>query len=135
MADISKIKIPNVAEPFLVKDNSALHNGDIDITVTNTSNTKVASAGAVKTAYDKAVSAENAANSKTANSITMNGSANANPIFYAPTTPGTSGYYLKSNGLGKVPTWSAISAGVDIVVSSTQPSGQKTGDFWYEITT
>lgn len=135
MADISKIKIPNVAEPFSVKDSSALHSGDIDTTVTNTSNTKVASAGAVKTAYDKAVSAENAANSKTANSITINGSSNANPTFYAATAAGTSGYYLKSNGTGKAPTWAAISGGVDIVVSSTQPSGQKAGDFWYEITT
>ena len=26
------------------------------------------------------------------------------------------------------------SAGVNIVVQSIQPSGQKTGDFWYEVT-
>lgn len=132
MADISKIKIPSVAEPFNVKDNSALHNSDIDTTVTNTSNTKVASAGAVKTAYDKAVSAETAANSKTQNTITMNGTTNANPTFYAPTSAGTKGYYLKSNGSG-APIWAAMSGGIDIVVSSTQPSGQKSGDFWYEI--
>lgn len=132
MADISKIKIPSVAEPFNVKDNSALHNSDIDTTVTNTSNTKVASAGAVKTAYDKAVSAETAANSKTQNTITMNGTTNANPTFYAPTSAGTEGYYLKSNGSG-APIWAAMSGGIDIVVSSTQPSGQKSGDFWYEI--
>lgn len=132
MADISKIKIPSVAQPFNVKDNSALHNSDIDTTVTNTSNTKVASAGAVKTAYDKAVSAETAANSKTKNTITMNGTTNANPTFYAPTSAGTAGYYLKSNGSG-APIWAAMSGGIDIVVSSTQPSGQKSGDFWYEI--
>lgn len=132
MANISKIKIPSVAQPFNVKDNSALHNSDIDTTVTNTSNTKVASAGAVKTAYDKAVSAETAANSKTQNTITMNGTTNANPTFYAPTSAGTEGYYLKSNGSG-APIWAAMSGGIDIVVSSTQPSGQKSGDFWYEI--
>lgn len=132
MADISKIKIPSVLEPFNVKDNSALHSNDIDTTVTNTSNTKVASAGAVKTAYDKAVSAETAANSKTQNTITMNGTTNANPTFYAPTSAGTTGYYLKSNGSG-APIWSAMSGGIDIVVSSSQPSGQKSGDFWYEI--
>lgn len=134
MANISKIKIPSVLEPFNVKDNSALHSGDIDTTVTNTSNTKVASAGAVKTAYDKAVSAETTANSKTKNTITMNGSTNDNPTFYAPTSAGTTGYYLKSNGSG-APTWAAMSGGVDIVVSNSQPSGQKSGDFWYEIVT
>lgn len=134
MAAISKIKIPSVLEPFDVKDSSALHSTDIDTTVTNTSNTKVASAGAVKTAYDKAVSAETTANSKTENTITMNGTANANPTFYAPTSAGTTGYYLKSNGSG-APTWAAMSGGVDIVVSNSQPSGQKSGDFWYEIVT
>ena len=132
MADISKIKIPDVAEPFNVKDSLALHSNDIDTTVTNTSNTKVASAGAVKTAYDKAVSAETAANSKTQNTITMNGTTNANPTFYAPTSAGTAGYYLKSNGSG-APIWAAMSGGIDIVVSSSQPSGQKSGDIWYEI--
>lgn len=132
MAAISKIKIPSVLEPFDVKDSSALHSTDIDTTVTNTSNTKVASAGAVKTAYDKAVSAETTANSKTRNTITMNGTANANPTFYAPTSAGTTGYYLKSNGSG-APTWAAISSGPDIVVSSSQPYGQKSGDFWYQI--
>lgn len=134
MADISKIKIPSILEPFNVKDSSALHSSDIDTTVTNTSNTKVASASAVKTAYDKAVSAETAANSKTKNTITMNGATNANPTFYAPTSAGTTGYYLKSNGSG-APTWAAMSGGVDIVVSNSQPSGQKSGDFWYEIVT
>lgn len=134
MADISKIKIPSVLEPFNVKDSLALHSSDIDTTVTNTSNTKVASAGAVKTAYDKAVSAETTANSKTKNTITMNGTTNANPTFYAPTSAGTTGYYLKSNGSGP-PTWAAMSGGVDIVVSNSQPSGQKSGDFWYEIVT
>lgn len=134
MANISKIKIPDVIEPFNVKDSSALHSNDIDTTVTNTSNTKVASAGAVKTAYDKAVSAETAANSKTQNTITMNGTTNNNPTFYAPTSAGTAGYYLKSNGSG-APIWAAMSGGIDIVVSSSQPSGQKSGDFWYEIIT
>lgn len=136
MAYISKIEIPNVTEPFDVKDSLALHGNDIDTTVTNTSNTKVASAGAVKTAYDKAVSAETAANSKTQNIITMNGATNDNPTFYAPTSAGTEGYYLKSNGSG-APIWAAISGSgsIDIVISSSQPSGQKSGDFWYEIIT
>ena len=37
-------------------------------------------------------------------SITLNGSSATSPSFYAPTTAGTSGYVLKSNGSG-APTW------------------------------
>ena len=37
-------------------------------------------------------------------SLTLNGFLNAAPSFYAPTTAGTSGYLLKSNG-GSAPTW------------------------------
>lgn len=40
--------------------------------------------------------------------ISLNGSSTTSASFYAPTTAGTSGYYLKSNGSG-APTWSAIS--------------------------
>ena len=36
--------------------------------------------------------------------ITLNGAANTSPSFYAPTTAGTNGYVLKSNGSG-APTW------------------------------
>ena len=39
--------------------------------------------------------------------ITLNGSSTINPSFYAPTTTGTSGYYLKSNGSG-APTWAQV---------------------------
>lgn len=39
--------------------------------------------------------------------ITLNGSGTTNPRFYAPTTTGTSGYYLKSNGSG-APTWAQV---------------------------
>lgn len=52
-------------------------------------------------------------------SITFNGSATASPSFYAPTTAGTSGYYLKSNGSG-APTWAEVTAGVsDVTVAGT----------------
>lgn len=40
----------------------------------------------------------------TANTITMNGAANKNPSFYAPTAVGTEGQILVSNGSG-APTW------------------------------
>lgn len=39
--------------------------------------------------------------------IALNGSSTTSPSFYAPTSAGTSGYYLKSNGSG-APTWAAF---------------------------
>lgn len=38
-------------------------------------------------------------------SLSLNGSPSATPSFYAPKDAGTSGYFLKSNGSGKAPTW------------------------------
>ena len=40
--------------------------------------------------------------------ITLNGASSTSPSWYAPTTAGTSGQFLKSNGSG-APTWAAIS--------------------------
>lgn len=53
-------------------------------------------------------------------SITLNGSPTTSPSFYAPTTAGTSGYYLKSTGSG-APEWAAISGGgvSDVTVAGT----------------
>ena len=39
--------------------------------------------------------------------ITLNGTSTTTPSFYAPTTAGTNGYFLKSNGSG-APTWTTI---------------------------
>lgn len=44
------------------------------------------------------------ADNATANTITMNGAATADPTFYAPTTAGTAGQHLVSSGSG-APTW------------------------------
>ena len=44
--------------------------------------------------------------STTIPAITLNGAANTSPSFYAPTTAGTNGYVLKSNGSG-APTWTS----------------------------
>jgi len=43
----------------------------------------------------------------TAPTITLNGTSTTTPSFYAPTTAGTNGYFLKSNGSG-APTWAEI---------------------------
>lgn len=63
MANISKIKLPNVNAPYQLVDSTALHSSDIDTTVTSTSTEKVGSASAVKQAYDKGVAAYNHADS------------------------------------------------------------------------
>lgn len=44
------------------------------------------------------------ADNATANTITFNGAATSDPTFYAPTTGGTAGQHLVSNGTGE-PTW------------------------------
>ena len=64
--------------------------------------------------------------------VNVNGVKIKTTSFYAPTSAGTNGYVLKSNGSGE-PTWAEMSSGPDIVVSSSQPSNQKSGDFWYQI--
>lgn len=51
--------------------------------------------------------------------IKLNGVLTTTPEFYAPTSAGTSGYYLKSNGSG-APTWAEVTAGIsDVTVAGT----------------
>ncbi len=64
--------------------------------------------------------------------VTLNGTKTTTVGIYAPTNSGTKGQVLTSNGSG-APVWAAASTGPDIQVSSTQPSNQKSGDFWYQI--
>lgn len=123
--DFKKITLPN-GDVGTVTDIAAQNAAAEAVDLANTANAKATNA------QNRADSAYELADSKTANSITMNGSSNANPTFYAATTAGTNGYFLKSNGSG-APTWAAMSSGPDIVVSSTQPTSQKSGDFWYQI--
>ena len=56
--------------------------------------------------------------------VTLNGSATASPSFYAPTSAGTSGNYLKSSGSG-APTWETFPTIPSITLngsSTTSPS-------------
>lgn len=64
--------------------------------------------------------------------VTLNGIKTTTVGIYAPTSSGTKGQVLTSNGSG-APVWAAASTGPDIQVSSTQPSSQKSGDFWYQV--
>ena len=59
--------------------------------------------------------------------VTLNGSSKAasTASFYAPTTYGTSGYYLKANGSGVAPTWTSFPTIPSVTLngsSSTSPS-------------
>lgn len=55
--------------------------------------------------------------------VTLNGSNKgaSTASFYAPTSAGTSGYFLKSNGSG-APTWAAVPSGGGITISEIYPS-------------
>ena len=64
--------------------------------------------------------------------VTLNGTKTTTVGIYAPTSSGTKGQVLTSNGSG-APVWAAASTGPDIQVSSTQPSSQKSGDFLYQV--
>lgn len=130
--DFKKITLPN-GDVGTVTDIAAQNAAAEAADLANSAKTSADSANqAASSAQSRADSAYNLANSKTTNNISMNGSSNNNPTFYAPTSAGTDGYFLKSNGAG-APTWTAMSSGPDIVVSSSQPTGQKSGDFWYQI--
>lgn len=66
----------------------------------------------------------------TANTITLNGSENANPSFYAPTTAGSSGQVLLSSGTG-APTWGAMpQAFTKYVAQNIQLSGSGGSFIW-----
>lgn len=55
--------------------------------------------------------------------VTLNGSNKgaSTASFYAPTSAGTTGYFLKSNGSG-APTWAAVPSGGGITISEIYPS-------------
>lgn len=130
--DFKKITLPN-GDVGTVTDVAAQLAAAEAADLASSAKTSADSANqAASSAQSRADSAYNLANGKTTNNISMNGSSNNNPTFYAPTSAGTDGYFLKSNGAG-APTWTAMSSGPDIVVSSSQPTGQKSGDFWYQI--
>lgn len=130
--DFKKITLPN-GDVGTVTDIAAQNAAAEAADLANSAKTSADSANqAASSAQSRADRAYNLANGKTTNNISMNGSSNNNPTFYAPTSAGTDGYFLKSNGAG-APTWTAMSSGPDIVVSSSQPTGQKSGDFWYQI--
>ena len=65
--------------------------------------------------------------------LTLSGSLTAGGLTY-PTTNGTSGQVLTSDGAGNV-TWSTVSSGgggANVSISDTAPGGASAGDLWWE---
>lgn len=96
MSDISKVKLPDNST-YDIKDETA--RGAINDAVTMTFAT-VATTGSYNDLSSK----------PTIPTITLNGSSTTSPSFYAPTSAGTSGQVLTSNGSG-APTWQAPQSG------------------------
>lgn len=65
----------------------------------------------------------------TANNITLNGQSNQNPSFFAPTTAGTSGQILQSNGSNQAPTWVNVPQSFKKYIA-TNPELNASGGSW-----
>ena len=66
------------------------------------------------------------------NTVTKNSVIVSDTNGKAVALTGTSGQYVGFNESG-VPTTVALNS-IDIAVSETQPTNQKAGDFWYQVT-
>lgn len=77
-------------------------------------------AAQVNADWNAASGVEQILNKPTIPSVTLNGSATSSPSFYAPTTAGTLGQVLVSNGSG-APTWQAAPGGdvTDVTLGGT----------------
>lgn len=72
------------------------------------------------------------ANNATANTITLNGSANANPTFYAPVDAGANGQVLLSSGSG-APTWANMPQAFTKYTSTNSQLSASGGSFTWTI--
>ena len=63
-----------------------------------------------------------------ASTVTLNGTSTTSASFYAPTTAGTSGYVLKSNGSG-APTWTSAAL-TDTKVTQAYQVGSAAGTYY-----
>lgn len=68
----------------------------------------------------------------TANNITLNGAPNADPAFYAPTTPGSAGQVLLSSGSG-APAWGAMPQAFAKYTGTNAQLSASGGSFLWEI--
>ena len=121
MPKIKKIKLQNTE--YDLYDAQALHSGDsgtANITVSNATNAV------------NATNAENATNATTASKIGTSTVGGTNqPVYINGGTPTALGYTIGKS----VPSNAVFTDTVttNVVVSATQPTGQRVGDFWYKV--
>lgn len=140
--NIKKIQVPGVTEPYDVIDATAIHSGDV---ATSTVAGIVKIGSGITVAADGTISVNVAVpvtsvNSKTGAVVltaadvgalpdTVTALKNPNALTF---TGGATGSYDGSSPLS-IAIPDAGSGGANIVVSRTQPTGQKAGDFWFQI--
>lgn len=140
--NIKRIKLPGVTDVYDVVDATAIHSGDV-ATSTKAGIVKIGSG--ITVAADGTISVNVAVpvtsvNSKTGAVVltaadvgalpdTVTALKNPNALTF---TGGATGSYDGSSPLS-IAIPDAGSGGANIVVSRTQPTGQKAGDFWFQI--
>lgn len=149
--NIKKIQVPGVTEPYSVVDATAIHSGDV-ATSTKAGIVKIGSGITVEadgTISVNVTAPVTSVNSKTGAVTLTAADVGARPSTWTPSKGDV--------GLGSVDNVRQYSAsnpppypvtsvngqtgavtldtggGTNIVVSRTQPSGQKAGDFWFQI--
>lgn len=140
--NIKRIKLPGVTDVYDVVDATAIHSEDV-ATSTKAGIVKIGSG--ITVAADGTISVNVAVpvtsvNSKTGAIVltaadvgalpdTVTALKNPNALTF---TGGATGSYDGSSPLS-IAIPDAGSGGANIVVSRTQPTGQKAGDFWFQI--
>ena len=120
MPKIKKIKLQNTE--YDLYDAQALHSGDsgtADITVSKATNA------------DNATNAVNAKNATTASKIgTSTVGGTTQPVYINNGVPTQLSYTIGKSVPNNAVFTDTITT--NVIVSATQPTGQRTGDFWYK---
>ena len=140
--NIKRIKLPGVTDVYDVVDATAIHSEDVATStkagiVKIGSGITVAADGTISVSVNVPVTSVNGKTGKvelTASDVgalpdTTTALKNPNALTF---TGGATGTYDGSSPLS-IAIPDAGSGGANIVVSRTQPTGQKAGDFWFQI--
>lgn len=139
---IKRIELPGIPDVYDVVDATAIHSGDVATStvagiVKIGSGITVAADGTISVSVNVPVTSVNGKTGKvelTASDVgalpdTTTALKNPNALTF---TGGATGTYDGSSPLS-IAIPDAGSGGANIVVSRTQPTGQKAGDFWFQI--
>lgn len=149
--NIKRIKLPGVTDVYNVVDATAIHSGDV---ATSTVAGIVKIGSGITVAADGTISVNvtvpvTSVNSKTGAVVLTADDVGARPSTWTPSKSDVglgSVDNVKQYSASNPPPYPVISVngqtgavtletggGTNIVVSRTQPSGQKAGDFWFQI--